>query len=86
MRVVVLDEKAQRFAEEIILAVEMQVDDSLGQAGFAGDIGERKAAKALVRDAFDRRIDQLLAPALLRQRSSVQAFFGNSHQRELTDL
>ena len=52
----------QRLYQQVVLALEMQVNDALRQAGFLRDIAERRAAQTLAGDAFHRCINELLTP------------------------
>jgi hypothetical protein len=61
LRIVIFGKEAQGLVQQVVLAIEVQIDDALGQAGFIRDVGQRQAAKALIRYALDRCIDQAVA-------------------------
>jgi hypothetical protein len=52
----------ERFIEQVVLALEVEIDDALRQAGFPGDVAQGGAAHPLARNALHRCIDQLQAP------------------------
>ena len=70
---VFVGEVAQGLGEQALLALEMQVDDSLAQARLAGDGRDGGVRQPPIGDAADRRLDQLLAPFLGRRSAPARA-------------
>jgi hypothetical protein len=70
----------QRFDQQVVLAVEMQVDNALRQAGLARDVADTGIAQSLAGNAFHRGINELPAALLARRGTAGFAGCGGSHE------
>jgi hypothetical protein len=80
LRSIFISDEAQRLGEQIVFALEVQVDDALGEAGLTRDIAQRRTAHTLFSDALDRRVNKLLTSFFPRRRTSRVRCYYQGHR------